>query len=281
MLSNVRMRTALAMVGVSGVLLMGMAPVAGAIVITGNTSNVSVSAIDTNRTATLTLHKKAPNPYNTAPVADLPAGTISGVTFSVKRIADVDLGTQAGWDWVAEASVEDVVDGPFSLELTGKTDYEGYVRFSGVPVGVYLVTEEGIDNPSHLYRKSAPFLITVPSGSADGTYWDYDILVNAKDGREVPPTTPPTDPPPPVDPPPPGTTTPQPPPGSSTTTPGVPPPGEPGEPGEPGAPGDTTQPPGRGLTGLPVTGAGVLQAVAVGVALILLGAFLVRRRRQS
>ncbi|MDO5684152.1 MAG: LPXTG cell wall anchor domain-containing protein [Propionibacteriaceae bacterium] len=255
--------------------MLGAVPLADAIVITGNTNGVSFTTIDVNRTATLILHKKAPNPYNTTPVADLPAGTIAGVTFSVKRVAGVDLGSQEGWDWVRYAEVDDVYDGPFDREYTARTDYEGFARVDGVPVGVYLVAEEGIDNPSHLYRKSAPFLITVPSGSADGTLWDYEILVNTKDAPDAPPTTPPDE------------STP------SETPPGKPPPGTPGTPDTPGspetnttdepAPGSPDEPgqPGRGITSLPITGAGVLQVLAVGGALILAGIYLMRRRRQA
>lgn len=251
MTSNMRTRVSLAIAATAGALMLGVMPLADAIVITGNTSNVSIEQIDVNRTATLILHKKPPNPYNTTPVADLPAGTISNVTFTIQRVAGIDLSTQEGWDWVADAEVDDVLNGPFDVEFTAKTDYEGYARVDGVPVGVYLVTEVGIDNPSHLYRKSAPFLLTVPSGSADGTFWNYEITVNTKDTPEAPPTPPTT-------------------PATPTTTPQ-----QPGTPGQPGQPG----PPSR--SDLARTGASVLGVVGLGAALVAAGVLLVRRRRRQ
>ena len=263
MTSNMRTRVSLAIAATAGALMLGVMPLADAIVITGNTSNVSIEQIDVNRTATLILRKKPPNPYNTTPVADLPAGTISNVTFTIQRVAGIDLSTQEGWDWVAEAEVYDVLNGPFDVEFTAKTDYEGYARVDGVPVGVYLVTEVGIDNPSHLYRKSAPFLLTVPSGSADGTFWNYEITVNTKGTPEAPPTTP-TTPTTPDNPPPPTT------PATPTTTPQ-----QPGTPGQPGQPG----PPSR--SDLARTGASVLGVVGLGAALVAAGVLLVRRRRRQ
>lgn len=241
-------RAAASIAVVAAMSLGGTAMVADARTVIGVVDSQAVSAIDPARSIDLTLIKTPPNPYDDVPVGDIPGGVIEGVTFTVRKVNDVDLTTETGWARARGMSVAEARQRGFSEEHTAVTDAEGKAYFTGLSVGLYLVTETPPANPNVNYERSAEFLITLPTGGDDGEHWNYDVTVYTKD--KVKPTKPPK----PTDPP---TPTPTP------TTPAAPVPDK-----------GTTPPPGLAMTGANVAGLG-----ALALALIVGGALLVRRRR--
>lgn len=253
-------------------LTLGATPVAMADLrtVTGNVDVQAISQIDPARSIDLTLIKTPPNPYDDVPVGDIPGSVIEGVTFTVRKVNNVDLTTDAGWALARGMSVAEAKRRGFSEEHSAVTDAEGKAYFTELSVGLYLVTETPPANPGVNYERSAEFLITLPTGGDDGEHWNYDVTVYTKD--KVKPTKPPkpTDPPiipVPIPVPVPG--------GGSSVDPGPTPTPTPTTPAAPVPDKGTTPPPGLAMTGANVAGLG-----ALALALIAGGALLIRRRRR-
>lgn len=265
-------RTASA-VAVAVALTLGAAPAAQADVrtVTGTVSTQAVADIDPARTINLTLIKNRPNPldgFGPAPV--------EGVTFTVRKVEGVDLTTDEGWALARSLTVEQARERGLGEAHTAMTDAEGVARLYNLPVGLYLISESG---------QSPEFLLTLPTGSADGTAWDYAVTVQTKanglviipipvpiipgPGSSYPGSSHPGTTPLPEQP---GTPVPEQPTAPEPQQPGSPVPGKPTAP-EPQQPEKTTTP-GR----LPVTGANVAWMVALALFLISGGALLMRRR---
>lgn len=263
-----RARGAVALVAAAAITFGAPAAVSSAATVIGVVDSQAISEIDTDRRVNLTLIKTPVNPNDDR---DTPAPIIEGVTFTVKRVAGVDLGTEAGWALARSLSPAEAAARGFTHEFSARTDAEGRAYFHDLPVGLYLVSETPVRIPGHEPEEIVDFLITLPTGNVDGSSWDYDVLVNAK--SEGVTTRPPIIPPIPVPsfpPPPTATQTLQPPPSEA-------PPGAPGENTEPPA-GSGTQ---AGDSALANTGADVVWLVGIALLLIGGGALLIRSRRSA
>lgn len=271
-------------------------PLAMAVTVTGTIDQQAISAISGSQTVDLTITKAKTNPYDQ--VTPKPAGGVEGFTFSIQRVDGIDLTTERGWEEARRISIDQARNRLTGPVRSAVTDSTGSVTFNGLGVGLYLVTEKPPADDNYTWSWGPPFLLTLPTGNAEGTQWDYDVEVIAKsvpDGvpddygstptPEVPPQTPPRDIPPGDTPPgdtPPGETPPRntppgdtPPGATPTTTPSAPVPGSPGS----GEDGGTPSWRDRELPSLANTGASILGVVALGALLVALGGFLVRRRQ--
>lgn len=257
--------------------------------VTGNITQLSVSDIDGPRTVDLVIYKSEKNPYDDVPPGQLPDGGLAGFTFSLERVAGVDLTTQAGWDMVESFKASDGKPETVGPTYTAVTNERGAAFFEGLPIGLYYVTETPPDIPGFTWRYGSPFFITLPLGDVYSDGWDYEAEMIAKsdltgkpgepDDPDGPPPTTPDEPGEPGDPddPPPGDPSELP---STTEPPELGEPGEPGTPpGTPGEPGDPPREP--GLPRLAETGASVIAIAIAGLALVLFGGFLLRRRREE
>lgn len=257
-------RAAASIAVVAAMSLGGTSVMADARTVIGVVDAQAVSAIDPARSIDLTLIKTPPNPD----------GVIEGVTFTVRKVNNVDLTTEAGWALARGMSVAEARQRGFSEEHSAVTDAEGKAYFTGLSVGLYLVTETVPSDANENYERSAEFLITLPTGGDDGQHWNYDVTVYTKD--KVKPTKPPkpTDPPtiPPIIPVPVPVPVPG---GGSSVDPGPTPTPTPTTPAAPVPDKGTTPPPGLAMTGANVAGLG-----ALALALIAGGALLIRRRRR-
>lgn len=115
---------------------------------------------------------------------------IDDVTFTVQRINNVDLATNAGWVAAAGISynpVTNTVSGNGSdgqpavigpVADTQVTNASGDATFTGLPIGLYLVTETAA--PAGV-TTSAPFLVTIPLTNPETrTDWMQDVHVYPK-----------------------------------------------------------------------------------------------------
>ncbi|WP_286954850.1 MULTISPECIES: pilin N-terminal domain-containing protein [Corynebacterium] len=229
---------------VSAALLLG-APIANADVRTviGTVDSQAIADIDASSTVDLTIIKTPPQ-------------KISGISFTVRKVKGVDLTTPAGWEAARRMSVGSAKIRGFDSEASATTDAEGKAYFKNLPIGLYLVSQQGTS--ASIGKEPAEFLITLPTGSDDGTYWNYDVEVFAKEeDKDKPPTPPvPTPTPPPV-----------------TSTPPAP----------PETPEVPTTTPGKGKPskGLADTGANVTGLAALALFLIAGGVFFVFRKKRS
>lgn len=139
--------------------------------------------IDPDATASLHIHKLE-QPDDFGPPADgLETDTagqkpLAGVEFTVQRVADIDLTTNAGWREAASLSTEQAAARAETPGRTGVTDADGEVSLTGLPLGLYLVTETAY--PAGV-TPSKPFLVTLPlTHPTERDTWLYDVHVYPK-----------------------------------------------------------------------------------------------------
>lgn len=113
---------------------------------------------------------------------------LAGIEFTIAQVNNIDLATNAGWESVHNlSSVFSPADPSGSITGAGftlgtgqaqTTDAAGAAAFTGLPVGLYLVTETVY--PAGV-TPSAPFLVSVPLTDPDSTdNWLYDVHVYPK-----------------------------------------------------------------------------------------------------
>lgn len=142
-------------------------------------------------TGSLTIHKYAGTPTGQAndgsllsPSPALPA--LAGVEFQIRSVtaidgAPVDLNTPGGWEVVADLGNTIPAAGDLTFgatDVTVTTGADGSITQSGLPIGLYYVTEAG-PGPHEITTVAEPFLVTLPlpQGSAG---WLYDVHVYPK-----------------------------------------------------------------------------------------------------
>ncbi|APT85226.1 LPXTG cell wall anchor domain-containing protein [Corynebacterium aquilae] len=149
-------------------------------------SKLNVAAIDMNRTINLKIIKKVSG--------DRP---VAGVQFRLQRLEGFDLSTTENWQKAFDLKVADAARGPFvgsPIDIT--TNADGEATATNLARGVYYVVELEPTTVDGEYVNSAPFVITLPTGNPEGTAWNYDVSVKAK--NQPRPTYPDHTPPPPV-----------------------------------------------------------------------------------
>ncbi|CAB0525856.1 surface-anchored fimbrial subunit [Corynebacterium diphtheriae] len=247
-------------------LLLASGPIANADgrTITGATDGLNISDIRCD-TGSLTLIKRPPAAFEGVDKADLPAGTIDGATFTLRRIEGIDLTKQAGWDAAKALTIQEARSRLSDEVWKAVSGRDGRAVVTGLPMGVYLVSETPPAKRPAEYRRTLDFLITVPAGmrTADGNVasWSCDVQVFTKDTDDLPPTVPVF---PPVE-------------SSVTLTPSSPVPGTPKTLGKPDLPEKFRK---EVTDRLGNTGANVLGIAALGIALAIAG-FLVQRRKKN
>lgn len=141
----------------------------------GVVDSQAIADIDTNRTVDLTIIKTPGNPYD-----DGTAPTIAGVSFTIKRVQGIDLTTEAGWATAREISVPEAQQRGYTHEFTARTNAQGEASFTGLPIGLYLVSETPVPVAGRDTPVIVDFLITLPTGDSDGQSWNYNVFVKAK-----------------------------------------------------------------------------------------------------
>lgn len=257
---------------------------------------------DDGEPVSLTVQKTAGNPYDDS--NGKPLGSIQGIEFDLYKVEGLDLSTTQGLAAAQKLTVDQARGKGVVLVGRRVTRADGTAMFGGLTPGMYLVEETAPDN-EHNYRTSAPFLILLPTVDANCKTVNDEttVVVKGRGGSDegtpltttsTRPSTPGTDT---------ETTTPGTP-GTSTvrTTPPTPPTGttvtetDSSRVPPTGSTVTTTQRfsgsgsdgPGDSATRnvfrdgpLASTGANVIWALFVGLALIIGGVLLVRRSREE
>lgn len=139
----------------------------------------------------LNIHKyQQPSPAGAAnhdgsPIT-VPGGWVAldGVNFSIQRINDVDLTTDAGWA-LANTYAADPASATDLGAATNVVTSGGGLATAGLPIGAYLVTELASPGataagvPVTITTAVAPFVVTVPIPTGDGT-WNSNVHVYPK-----------------------------------------------------------------------------------------------------
>ena len=153
----------------------------------------SLVDLDGSRTGSITIHKLVKDATNGTDAGNgledaTATGTpLDGAEFTVSRLTNVDLTTQAGWEKLLSyngdvaAAKNDGTDAPQVKTTAGG----GLAEFDGLTLGAYVV-EETVTPPG--YVGSKPFIITVPmTHPTDLNKWVYDVHAypkNTKAGLE-------------------------------------------------------------------------------------------------
>ena len=149
----------------------------------------SLVDLDTTKTGSITIHKLVKDDTNGTTAGNgledaTATGTaLDGVTFTVEKLTNVDLTTQAGWEKLAgfngnvDTAKADGVDTAVEKETAGG----GLAKFDSLPLGAYVVTET--KTPAG-YVGSKPFIITVPmTHPTDLNKWVYDVHAYPKNSK--------------------------------------------------------------------------------------------------
>ena len=149
----------------------------------------SLVDLDPTKTGSITIHKLVKeNSNGTTEGNGLEDATATGTPlanakFTVEKLTNVDLTTQAGWEKLASydgnvaAAKNDGVDAAVA-KITGA---DGLAKFDGLPLGAYIVTETV--TPAG-YVGSKPFIITVPmTHPNDLNKWVYDVHAYPKNSK--------------------------------------------------------------------------------------------------
>ena len=149
----------------------------------------SLVDLDATKTGSITIHKYVKDATNGTTEGNGLEDTsdhgtaLDGVEFTVERLTNVDLTTQAGWEKLAGyngnvgAAKADGVDAAQKKTTAGG----GLAKFDSLPLGAYIVTET--KTPAG-YVGSKPFIITVPMTHPDDlNKWVYDVHAYPKNSK--------------------------------------------------------------------------------------------------
>lgn len=223
---------------------------------------------------TVTLPKG--NPFDDIREGELPQGKLNGYTFTLKKIAGIDIHTSDGYRKAQSLTVGEAANLEFTDPvLTEISDASGQVYFNNLPSGLYLIEVEAPQLQGVQHKTIRPMLVLLPASSKDG-HWIHDVKIVAKTDRgggEVPP---PTDIPDPRPTPTPSQPQQTPPPGGNMTT----------SPRATATPGANTEAPspveekGPSASQLAQTGASIIGLIALAACFIYGGVTLVRHERK-
>lgn len=155
-------------------------------VIAGTASDKTSNDNIENRPISLTVKKTGHNPYD-----DAPGDQAAGVKFHLRQVDGVDVTDDA-----VRQEVLDKYSYPYIKEhgltmthvQSGVTDEQGFVSFTGLKPGLYVLEQEGSNDN--------PYVIMLPMISGDGLHFEYDNLIVTKNFPETPTTPPETSTPP-------------------------------------------------------------------------------------
>lgn len=264
-------------------------------VISGNDRNIAAENVDVNEPISLLVRKAPTNPFDDIPAGQKPPA-VAGAKFTLSKVRGVDITTSEGRSAARSMSLDDARAAGLDKISTLTTGEDGRVQFMDLKPGLYLLEESAPDS-NYDYRISSPKLLILPLANATGDRFKYDNVIVTKPGNNLPggstsqTTTPTTT----------VTTTPT---VTPTTQKTPPPPGErtrtvtsstektttnrttattTGLTTAPGGGSNGGSNPGGGSNnrggGLASTGANVLWAAGLGLALVLLGVILATRRK--
>lgn len=144
------------------------------------------SVIDATKTGSLTIHKRlgaqAGEGTGNA-VAPAPGAPLPGVEFTVQKV-QADLTTETGFAEASKLTPDTAVADPNSAAQVITTGPDGDAALTGLPLGVYLVTEKepaaGAVGEKVLIP-AKPFLVFLPMTNPENrTEWNYDVHVYPK-----------------------------------------------------------------------------------------------------
>ena len=149
----------------------------------------SLVDLDTSKRGSITIHKLVKDATNGTTAGNgledaTATGTpLDGATFTVEKLTNVDLTTQAGWEKLAgfNGNVETAKATGVDAAVTKTTAGGGLATFDNLPLGAYVVTETA--TPAG-YVGAKSFIITVPmTHPTDLNKWVYNVHAYPKNSK--------------------------------------------------------------------------------------------------
>ena len=149
----------------------------------------SLVDLDASKTGSITIHKLVKDATNGTTAGNgledptASGDPLAGATFTVEKLTNVDLTTQAGWEKLAGfgGNVETAKADGAEKKGEQTTGANGLATFSGLPLGAYVVTET-VTPAGYVGAKS--FIITVPmTHPTDLNKWVYDVHAYPKNSK--------------------------------------------------------------------------------------------------
>lgn len=158
-------------------------------------ADVKASLIDASSKGSLTVVKAAGDPF--AQYGDpsrgglpQPQQPLEGLVFNAYKIEGVDLTANQGWQELSKLSITDLVPSGkqhsrLSNPIAATTNSKGEAHFEDLEIGAYYIAEDANTAQDQGLNIISPFVATVPTTTDDGTSWNYDVTVHAKDQKLV------------------------------------------------------------------------------------------------
>lgn len=158
-----------------------------------NAPAVAASTIDVNKKGSITLYKKAAPAKTGTPTGEEDASVqgknLPGAGFTLYKVTNASLNTNADLVKAAGLTAKTAKIDQTPVKAETKTDEDGKISWTDLPVGVYLVKET---TPVKGYSPAADFLVFVPmtksNAQAGGTEWMYDVVAYPKNYKQQDPT---------------------------------------------------------------------------------------------
>lgn len=139
--------------------------------------------IDENAIGSITIHKFE-EPTTASGLAnngaELPSTSgltaVAGVEFTVQPVTGIDLSTNQGWT-DAQALTPAAAASRVGTGSSTTTGRDGVAAFTGLPIGVYLVSETD-PGTNNIAIETEPFLVSIPMPVSNT--WLYDVHVYPK-----------------------------------------------------------------------------------------------------
>lgn len=147
--------------------------------------------VDPTTRGSLTIVKHTGDPLTqfgdpSNPLADPNREPIPEVVFGIQKIENINLGSNEGWREAQALIIDDLYTGgaragDLGPVIEATTDEDGRAVFTDLEIGAYYVTEQPSDADRRGVTDARPFIVTIPQTSDNGTSWNYDVVVQAKD----------------------------------------------------------------------------------------------------
>ena len=120
-------------------------------------------------------------------LADADAVTVDGVKCWTSTKINEAVGAriaESGDSTAVKNSLEAYATAADTSYLLNETDKDGMTAQTDMPVGLYVVIETKV--PDQVMTTTDPFFVSIPSTTADGEKWNYDIVVYPKNQTDYP-----------------------------------------------------------------------------------------------
>lgn len=191
-----RLKTRITALGLGLALVLGTGLVAGAApalasgeenhldAITGDAADLNVNDINSTRPGTLEVRLTRRNPNNDPRTPGITDGSTDNYTVTISKVNDVvTAGPSADFAKLGKMNVAQAREKGVTLQDTKTTGPGGIVKFTNLPLGMYLVEYAPPTTPAADYLKFYPSLVTLPYGEANAsgtTQWGYGLALMPK-----------------------------------------------------------------------------------------------------